>query len=477
MLKPRIFLGLFFLARDKGSQGSIRAVSCREDWLLVFLMGRPQTGNVEVAVATARDSLQKELTKGVWGNPSPEEALIASETDSITGILPQGIDPENDSCAKDLMAPGGRPPRVLIIDDELINVRVLGDMLGKAGFTTFIAGDGAQGRAIAAAECPDIILLDIMMPGEDGFRTMELLSQDRKTMDIPVIFISALTDAEHKVRGLTSGAVDYVTKPFERSEVLARIRIHLRLVQARRLIIQNQAQRLERLARAQQSILPDPKSIPEARFHVWYLPAQEAGGDFYDVFASEDAVHSYFVADICGHDLGASFITSSLKALVTQNSGPLYTPLETLKNINAVLRSILADGKFLTAQLLRVDRRKCRAELFSAGHPQAVYVPKGGEACYLEAQGDILGVFPSVYLTPVEWVVKPGDMIYLYTDGMVERFGENGAFEQRLDAELLALCGEHAGLGARQSVEKIRHGLLVKDGAPHDDMVLMAIEV
>ncbi|TFG84446.1 MAG: response regulator [Spirochaetales bacterium] len=123
---------------------------------------------------------------------------------------------------------------VLIVDDIEENLKVLGDTLTQAGFHPLQAKSGERAIQVAARAHPDLILLDIKMPGMDGFETIRRLKDDPATADIPVIFISALNQIEDKVNGFQSGAVDYVSKPFQKEEVVARVGTHLRLRQALR---------------------------------------------------------------------------------------------------------------------------------------------------------------------------------------------------------------------------------------------------
>jgi PAS domain S-box-containing protein len=118
---------------------------------------------------------------------------------------------------------------ILIVDDTPINLEVLFNVLENANFKVLVAEDGES--AIEMAECalPDLILLDILMPGIDGFQTCRCLKNNQSTKDIPIIFLTALSDKVDKVKGLNLGAVDYITKPLEHEEVLARVNIHLRL--------------------------------------------------------------------------------------------------------------------------------------------------------------------------------------------------------------------------------------------------------
>jgi len=120
-----------------------------------------------------------------------------------------------------------RKPVILAVDDDATNLAVVRDSLAGCDYTLLVAEDGESAIERAEYAQPDLILLDIMMPGVDGFETCRRLKSRERTRDIPVIFMTALAETAHKVKGLEVGAVDYVTKPFQREELLARIAVHL----------------------------------------------------------------------------------------------------------------------------------------------------------------------------------------------------------------------------------------------------------
>jgi DNA-binding NarL/FixJ family response regulator len=125
----------------------------------------------------------------------------------------------------------------LVIDDSPETLRLLTDALDRAGMTVMVAMDGAAAMRIVEQITPDIVLLDAMMPGIDGFETCRLLKRDAGLSNVPVIFMTGLAETEHIVRGLEAGGVDYVTKPIVIEEMIARIRVHLanaRLTQSAR---------------------------------------------------------------------------------------------------------------------------------------------------------------------------------------------------------------------------------------------------
>ena len=117
---------------------------------------------------------------------------------------------------------------ILIVDDTPHNLDVLVDFLQEYGFGLRIARTGETAIQRVQYDAPDIILLDVLLPGIDGFETCRRLKDDPETSKIPIIFMTSLANAEDKVRGFEAGAVDYVTKPLQQAEVLARITTHLR---------------------------------------------------------------------------------------------------------------------------------------------------------------------------------------------------------------------------------------------------------
>ncbi len=127
-----------------------------------------------------------------------------------------------------------RGASVLVVDDTPTNVSVLLEVLGRAGFKVLVARDGDSALEQAGYALPDLILLDVMMPGLDGFETCRRLKQQPRTAHTPVIFMTALTDVQDKVRAFEVGAADYVSKPFQHEEVLARVNAHLALERLRR---------------------------------------------------------------------------------------------------------------------------------------------------------------------------------------------------------------------------------------------------
>lgn len=142
----------------------------------------------------------------------------------------------------------------LIVDDNPSNVQVIGELLRAEGYDIAVALNGSKAISIAQNANPDIILLDIMMPDMDGYETCKRLKEDMRTRDIPVIFITAKVSAEDIVSGFDHGAVDYITKPFNFSELLARVETHVKLKRLREKVELDKV-RLEKLGRDKNEFL------------------------------------------------------------------------------------------------------------------------------------------------------------------------------------------------------------------------------
>ncbi len=144
--------------------------------------------------------------------------------------------------------PERTPPCILVVDDTIANLRLLTDLLDNRGFDVRPVTSGRMALAMAEHSPPDLVLLDISMPEMDGFEVCKALKAADSTRDVPVIFLTALTETNEKVRAFEFGAVDYITKPFQFEEVLARVETHLALRQARRDVVES----LDKLHQAEQ---------------------------------------------------------------------------------------------------------------------------------------------------------------------------------------------------------------------------------
>lgn len=369
-----------------------------------------------------------------------------------------------------------QPYTVLAVDDNLLNLKLIEKSLSKEGYGVFSATNGPDARDLAEKETPDLILLDIEMPGESGFDVIEKLKLNPDTNPIPVIFLTGVSEVDSKLKGFDLGAVDYITKPFHPLEVLARVRIHLKLSIATNSLISGQAQKLRQITEAQVSMMPNPQDFPEARFGVFYKALEEAGGDFYDIFQISEKITGYFVADFSGHDIKISYMTASVKALLAQNCTPVYSPAESMKMINDVLVEIMPDGKYLTACYIHLNRSTNKLTIISAGHPPVVCVPNQGEPFLIKSDGDVLGMFKDVHFGIQTVDASEGDKFFVYSDGLVESAEDQITWASGAES-LLPVFKKMPEAGFDTAPKALIDCLFKDNTLPEDDIVVLCVEV
>lgn len=228
---------------------------------------------------------------------------------------------------------------ILIVDDTPINLEMLFDFLGQAGFTVLIAEDGESAIARAEYAPPDLILLDILMPGMDGFETCRLLKESELTKDIPVIFMTALSETVDKVKGFELGAVDYLTKPLQHQEVLARIQLHLKLRTLTK-TLQEQNLRLE-------------SEIAE-RLRVEEKIREQAA--LLDI-TSDAIIVQDFENQICFWNQGAEYLYGwKATEVIGNNINQILYPPESLSQIQNIYASI-AESDFWQGELRQINKQ------------------------------------------------------------------------------------------------------------------------
>ena len=261
---------------------------------------------------------------------------------------------------------------ILLVDDNPTNLQVLYQCLEGVGCKLLIAKNGEMAISIAAKALPDLILLDIMMPGIDGYEVCRRLKSDPKTADIPVIFLSALGETGDKVKGLQLGAVDYITKPFQPDEVIARVNTHLTIHRLKQEIEQRKDElehELEVVSAVQRRLLP--KQLPVIggfQLAVRYETSRYAGGDYYDLIGLADNCWGFLMADAEGHSTPAAVLMAMTCALFRAYPKAASDPAQVLHYLNEHLCKV-ADPSFITALYAVYDAGRQTVKVARAGHP------------------------------------------------------------------------------------------------------------
>ena len=332
---------------------------------------------------------------------------------------------------------------LLLVDDNPTNLQVLYQTLETTGCKLLVAKNGETALSIAQKAAPDLILLDIMMPGIDGFEVCRRLKNDPATANIPVIFLSALSDTKDKVQGLQLGAVDYVSKPFQPDEVIARVNTHLtihrlkREVEKKKDALENE---LKVVSDVQRRLLP--KNLPEIaglKLAVHYETSLYAGGDYYDITRLANNQWGFLVADAEGHSAPAAVMMAMTCALFRSYPEPPVEPGKLLFFLNQHLCKV-AEPSFVTALYVVYDANHHTLKIARAGHPPPmIYRSAEKKAVEVNCSGVFpLGVDPYEQVPVTDVELKPGDRILMYTDGITERFSMDGKTygEERLLRQL-----------------------------------------
>ncbi len=177
---------------------------------------------------------------------------------------------------------------ILVVDDNPMNLGVLFDHLKTSGFKILIAEDGESAIHQAKFAKPDVILMDVMMPGIDGFEACRNLKKDEETKDIPVIFMTALFETADKIKGFEAGAVDYITKPFQNEEVIARITAHL--------TIQLQKKELQELNATKDKLLKELGELNATKDKFFSIIAHDLRSPFNGLIGASDLLIQSFEA-------------------------------------------------------------------------------------------------------------------------------------------------------------------------------------
>ncbi len=372
---------------------------------------------------------------------------------------------------------------ILIVDDTPANLRLLSKMLAKRKYRVRPVRDGSLALAAAQAERPDLILLDIRMPGMDGYEVCERLKTEPSTQDIPIIFISALDATADKLRAFSVGGVDYVTKPFQVEEVLARVETHLELRRLqKRLRDTNKklARELYLAGEVQSSFLPRRlPDLPGWQLSVNLRPARQTSGDFYDVNVLPDGRVGILVADVVDKGVAAALFMA-LSWILIRTYAPQH-PLEPELVLRAVNRQILKDTEarqFVTLFYAILNPETGTLTYCNAGHcpPFLLRIAPGAPPRKLEKTGMPLGILEDEVWERRTVQLTPGDMLVLYTDGITESYATDGqAFgEGRLLKSLLA----NMGRTAQEIQDSLLADLVSFTGdAPQSDDIALAVVV
>jgi sigma-B regulation protein RsbU (phosphoserine phosphatase) len=371
--------------------------------------------------------------------------------------------------------------RVLLVDDAKANLDILVEGL-KSDHKLSLALNGEMALQIAARTPPDLVLLDIVMPGLDGYEVCRRLRQMPETAEVPIMFLSSLEEVQNKTRGFEAGANDYLTKPFEMLEVKARVRSLLKAKAYSDAVKEQMASELRVAREIQMGMLPHDFVAVEQAYQIGFgavlEPAREVGGDLYGLCAASPERLVVFVGDVSGKGIPASMFMVRTISLAQLLARDISAPERILARLNNELAADNPSGMFVTFLCGVFEPGSGRLVLANAGHCRPVLLPNGEAPRWaVRNLGTALGFEPGLEFERTELTLREGDALILYTDGVSEAFNPQDECygTDRLLADAATVAGQPAPAMTKGLLQKVR---AFAGGAPQsDDIAILALTV
>jgi serine phosphatase RsbU (regulator of sigma subunit) len=382
--------------------------------------------------------------------------------------------------------------RIIVIEDDPNILRGLADSLRGESFDVATASDGAEGYRMVRENPPDLVILDLMLPGMNGYDVCRQMRSHG--LATPILMLTAQDGETNRVQGFEAGADDYVTKPFSVRELLGRVRAILRRSEGRS-DLENQRE-LDEARRIQQRLMPSViPQLPGFDIAGKWMPARLVSGDYFDVMKLDDGALALCIADVCGKGMPAALTMANLQAAVKTCASNGMRPQELCERVNRIMCENLAQGfiTFFYAVLAVGPSGQRTLTYCNAGHNPPILASVGAvydrplsakdarsqtapTVIRLSCGGGILGVFSHWNYEDQQLTLATGDRLLIYTDGVTESCNAAGEeFGERRVIELLSRAAASDAATLADSV--IGEAGRFSSGIFQDDLTVLAITV
>ncbi|GAB6445586.1 MULTISPECIES: fused response regulator/phosphatase [Bacillus] len=332
---------------------------------------------------------------------------------------------------------------ILIVDDNPVNIFVIEKILKQAGYQDLVSLNSAQelfeyihfGKDSSRHNEIDLILLDIMMPEIDGLEVCRRLQKVEKFKDIPIIFVTALEDANKLAEALDIGAMDYITKPINKVELLARMRVALRLkseLNWHKEQEENLRNELDLATQVQRNLLSSPLREEHIKIEASYLPSFKLAGDMYYWYKIDENRYGIILLDVMGHGVSASLVCMFISSVLRETIKCLIDPELVIKDLNKYMTLLHNENDnipyYFTAIYLVVDTEKRTIEYVNAGHPAGYVLVDEENVVALDRGSCAVGFFDEIKVEKTVIPFEKNAQIVLFTDGVLEAIA-NDEFE------------------------------------------------
>lgn len=372
--------------------------------------------------------------------------------------------------------------KILVIDDDPAIRLVLKKALQAQGYEVTLAVNGKDGITQTEQIRPNLIICDWIMPFVDGLGVCRYIKENPELATIFFILLTSRDALEDRIRGLDTGADDFLGKPVEIGELQARVRAGLRLHQLSR-DLQVQKQLLEaELAEAAtyvRSLLPTPLT-GSLRANSCFIPSRQLGGDCFDYYWLDPDYLVIYLLDVSGHGLGAALPSISILNLLRSQSLPdvnFYQPHDVLRALNETFQMNSQNEKYFTIWYGLYNHSKRQLTYASAGHPPAILVSitanEEPSVSRLRTPGVPIGMLTDVTFVSHRQDIPPGSKLYIFSDGIYD-FNQCGNASWGLESFITVL----ASIREPSSFDQILHSIQTISGVLtfEDDVSLLQVE-
>ncbi|MEI4709614.1 fused response regulator/phosphatase [Bacillus cereus] len=324
---------------------------------------------------------------------------------------------------------------ILIVDDNPVNIFVIEKILKQAGYQDLVSLNSAQelfeyihfGKDSSRHNEIDLILLDIMMPEIDGLEVCRRLQKEEKFKDIPIIFVTALEDANKLAEALDMGAMDYITKPINKVELLARMRVALRLkseLNWHKEQEENLRNELDLATQVQRNLLSSPLREENIKIEASYLPSFKLAGDMYYWYKIDENRYGIILLDVMGHGISASLVCMFISSVLRETIKCLIDPELVMKDLNKYMTLLHNENDnipyYFTAIYLVVNTEDRTIEYVNAGHPSGYVLVDETNVVELNRGSCAVGFFDELKVEKTVIPFEKNAQIVLFTDGVLE---------------------------------------------------------
>jgi sigma-B regulation protein RsbU (phosphoserine phosphatase) len=369
----------------------------------------------------------------------------------------------------DEFVPAPRPGRILVVDDNLFNRELLSRHLERQGHDVRAAGDGLSALELLRSEDFDVAIIDVVMPGMNGYQLLERMRAEVKLRGVHAIVISALEDTQIIARCIQLGAEDYLPREFEPVILKARIESCLekkRMKEEQELVVKALVDAQEKLelelrggASYVRSLLPARLASAELATDWEFIPSTSLGGDVFGYHmlggekkGAEKNRLALYLIDVSGHGIEAALFSVTLMNLLKTQVLPgadFSEPASVLDRLNASFRMEEQNNLFFTAWYGIWDRKSRELTYASAGSPPAILVLPDGTSEELSTGGIIVGVEADAHYDSARASIPKGSGLYVFSDGIYEFRAKDGTIFgiERFSNALVRIAASKGGGG------------------------------